>query len=411
MVRKMGDALSIASAREGEERDGGDEGPLSRVALTGLSYRAMLDQLPSGVLMTDGDGHVVDANRTARRMIGGALESTDLTCCELLGCRGEGGPFGGHCISRLARQRGGPLPEVRVDIALPGSRTPSVWVTAARIRGSQTIVLELRPGAVRDRRRRTEPHWTGRPLLRIHTFGRTRIESSEGPMGGAWLRHRPGELLKYLVCHRQRTVAVDELIDVFWPDAGRTAMRNVRQAVHTLRDNLEPHRRKHHSTSFVLARPGGYELDVAQIWIDVDEFEEHARRALDALAQGDHAAAEPALERAVELHAEEFLADEPYAEWALAERERLRALASKAIRGLWTIRVARGDVDGAIEHLRHLAELHPLDLEIQKELLGMMLTRGRHSEAARRLDIVRRRYRRVFGRDLGFGLAELAAAD
>jgi DNA-binding SARP family transcriptional activator len=248
-------------------------------------------------------------------------------------------------------------------------------------------------------------------MLRIYTLGRTRVESSEGSIGGAWLGHRPGELLKYLVCHRDRTVPVDELIEVFWPDAGATGSANVRQTVHTLRDQIEPRRRKHRPNSFVLARSGGYELDTTAVWIDADEFDSHVRTGLDALAAADHASAEPALQRAVDLHGAEFLADEPYAEWALPERERLRSLAAKALRGLSSIRLSRGDIDAAIEHLQRLAELHPLDLEIQKELVGVMLRRGRHSDAARHLDVVRRRYKRVFGKEPGFGLAELAAPD
>jgi DNA-binding SARP family transcriptional activator len=378
---------------------------------TEVPYRELFEQLPSGVLVADANGRLMGANLTARRMLGPAFEPAGLTCCELLGCRREGSPFADQCVSQLARRGSSSLPEVRVEIALAEAETPSVWVMAAPIRDPVGVLFEIRPGAVGDRRRRTEPHWTGRPVLRIFTLGRTRVESSEGPLAGEWLGHLPGHLLKYLVCHRGRTVPVDELLEVFWPDVGGTPVANVRQTVHTLRDRLEPRRRKHRSTSFVLARSGGYELDTTAVWIDSDEFEAHARRGLDALATADHGAAEAALERAVQLHGAEFLADEPYSDWALPERERLRALAAKAIRGLCSIRLARGDIEGAIEYLQRLAELHPLDLEIQKELLGMMLRRGRHSEAARRLDVVRRRYKRVFGREPGFGLAELTAPE
>ena len=39
-----------------------------------------------------------------------------------------------------------------------------------------------------------------------------------------------------------------------------------------------------------------------------------------------------------------------------------------------------------------------------------MLDRGRHSEALRRYELVRRRYRRAFGEEPGFSLADVAAA-
>ena len=53
---------------------------------------------------------------------------------------------------------------------------------------------------------------------------------------------------------------LEELLEIFWPHAGRAGAANVRQAIHTLRDRLEPGRPKHRASGYVLARPGGYEL-------------------------------------------------------------------------------------------------------------------------------------------------------
>jgi len=123
----------------------------------------------------------------------------------------------------------------------------------------------------------------GGKQLRIFTLGRTRIESGEGPMGGEWLAHRPGELLKYLVTERGRLVPLEELVDVFWPHAGRGGATNVRQAVHSLRERLEPRRIKHAPSAFVAAAKGGYELDQENVWIDAEELEASARAGLEAL--------------------------------------------------------------------------------------------------------------------------------
>ena len=67
-----------------------------------------------------------------------------------------------------------------------------------------------------------------------------------------------------------------------------------------------------------------------------------------------------------------------------------------------------GELDGAAEHLRRLAELEPLDLDAQRQHLTLLLRRGRRSEAARRYEIVCRRFRRAFGEEPSFELAELA---
>jgi DNA-binding SARP family transcriptional activator len=258
---------------------------------------------------------------------------------------------------------------------------------------------------VGDRRRRTEPHWIGGQKLRIFTLGRTRVESGEGPLAGGWLGHRPGQILKFLVANRAQTVTTEELIEVFWPQGGRSAPTSVRQAVHTLRDHLEPARNG--SGAFIASRGGGYEIEAASVWIDADDFEESVRTGLSAQAERDQETAEAALTRAAGLYRGDFLSDEPYAEWALSERDRMRELAGQALRALAQVKTDQGDLEGATEPLYRLAELEPLDADVHRSLLGLLLQRGRQPEAARRYDLLKRRYQRTFGEGPPFSLTDL----
>ena len=389
--------------------DGGAPGVPERGNRQPVPYRAVFEFLPSAVLVTDPSGRLTGANLTSRKLLGDVLERDEPTCCALLGCRKPGTPLADHCITALALERPEPLPEVRVDIDGKGDMAPkSFWITATSIGNSDTaVILQLRPGVVGDRRRRTEPQWTAGPRLRVFTLGRTRLESSEAHVGGEWLAHRPGEVLKYLICERARTVHIDELLETLWPD-GRAAATNVRQAVHTLRDRLEPSRAKHGGSSFVTARKGGYELESANIWIDVDDFEASARAGLTAAQSADTEMAEPALARAAALYRGDFLADEPYAEWAFAERDRLRDLAAQVLRALAQLRIEADDLDAGGEHLQRLAELEPYDMDAQRQLLALLMRRGRHADAHRRFEVVRRRYKRAFGEEPDLVLAELS---
>lgn len=377
---------------------------------TPVPYRAVFEFAPSGVIITNARAEVQGANLAAKRLLGDALERDRLRCCDLFDCRRSGTPLAEHCVTELALGRHVALPEVRVDVPGRGGAVSSVWVTAASIAGSEaSVVIQRRPGVVGDRRRRTEPHWIGGMQLRIFTLGRTRVESGEGPIAGEWLGHRPGQVLKYIVCHRDRLVPADELIEIFWPQAqGAKGATSVRQAIHTLRDRLEPGRERHGASSFVAARSGGYEIERGTVWIDADDFEESVRTGLSAAQRGEHETAELALTRAVALYRSDFLADEPYAEWAFGERDRLRDLAAQALRGLVDAKTETGDLEGATEQLHRLAELEPLDMDVQRDLLGLLLRRGRRAEAARRHEIVRRRYRRTFGEEPPFDLAELS---
>jgi DNA-binding SARP family transcriptional activator len=374
-----------------------------------VPYRAVFEFIPSGVLITDSGGRVTGANLTSRKLLGDVMAEDGVRCCDLFGCRRPGTPLAAHCITELALSRPEPIPEVRVDLATREGGGASVWVTAAPIGDADSaVILQLRQGVAGDRRRRTEPHWMVGPRLRVFTLGRTRLETGEGPLAGEWLSHRPGEVLKFLICERSRAVSVDELLETLWPQ-GRAAATNVRQAVHTLRDRLEPRRPKHGRSAFVAARKGGYELDQAHIWIDVDDFELSARAGLAAAHAADPEMAEPALARAAALYGGDFLADEPYAEWAFAERDRLRDLAAQTLRALATLRMDGGDLEGAGELLQRLAELEPYDMDAQRDLLALLLRRGRHADAHRRYEVVRRRYRRAFGEDPDLELAGLSS--
>ena len=95
----------------------------------------------------------------------------------------------------------------------------------------------------------------------------------------------------------------------------------------------------------MIARAGGYELAPNRVAIDADDFEARARAGLEALRRGETARAETELTAAARAYGGDFLADEPYAEWALAERDRLRELAAQVLRGLAGLQRAGGDED------------------------------------------------------------------
>ena len=69
-------------------------------------------------------------------------------------------------------------------------------------------------------------------------------------------------MLKYLVATRGRPVGSEELLGTFWPQPdGMPAATNVRQAVHALRDRLEPARERQAPSRYIAGRRGGgYEL-------------------------------------------------------------------------------------------------------------------------------------------------------
>jgi DNA-binding SARP family transcriptional activator len=154
----------------------------------------------------------------------------------------------------------------------------------------------------------------------------------------------------------------------------------------------------------------GYALDRSRIMLDVDGFELAVRDGLAAAANGESEVASERLEHAMGLYRGDLFADEPYAEWAFAERDRLRAMASDALRSLTGVAVATGDLARASSSLDRLAELEPLDLEVHRTLLGVCLAQGRRTEAARRYATYKARMARELGEGPGFTLADARLA-
>jgi DNA-binding SARP family transcriptional activator len=363
-----------------------------------------------GIVVTDSSGAVIDANEPAREMIAAAHGQWPdrATCCSLFGCfRRE--PLARHCITALAAGAQKPLPEIRVDLP---SENPSsaVWISAARLKqdGSQ-VVMHLRLAAVGDRRRRTQPHWMAKPGLRIRALGPTRVETEEVTIEGDWLLQRPGQLLKYLVCQRRRPAHVDEIVEALRPDAGITGRNTVRHNVHVLRERLEPGRPPRAPSSFIASIGSTYSLD-PRVAIDLDEFEDLVSAGLGDSpepARGG-ASAVDCLEQAMDLYEGDLISEEPFAEWAFAEREMMRSLAYKALSRLTEHYLRHGDLPAATAKLERATELQPLGADLQRQLIGLYLQQGRYSDASRRFATFRQRMLDDFGQEPSFSLAELA---
>jgi DNA-binding SARP family transcriptional activator len=396
MAVKQGDGTG---ARRREPRGGrraGDE-----------LAEAIYKQLPYGLVQVDGQGNVLNANPAALEMAWHSEKSSPPTVChELFACRQGEGPCHLGCLAQRAAQTGETLPEIRIN-TLPGSPVSAVWVTATPLGVSTGVVLHLRPGDARDRRRRSDPHWIKGPELTIKALGRIRVDSREGPLGGNWLQQRPGQILKYLICERDRVVQAEEIAEALWPSAGRQGLSSVRHYIHGLRDKLEPGRSPRSGTPFIVTVRGGYALNRRHVRIDADVFTESVREGLGAVEAGDAEKAGQMLELAMSLYRGDLLEDEPYAEWAMPERDRLRMMANDSLRALARIALAEGDQTAAAGHLDRLAELEPFDSDVHRELLRVLLAAGRRSQAMRRYSTFRARLRKEFSAEPGFELSDL----
>jgi DNA-binding SARP family transcriptional activator len=363
---------------------------------------------PYGILVFGTDRRLSAWNPAARRLLG-PIE-TGSPCCRLLGC--QSGAIHDSCLTELAQgHHTGRLPEVRLDLPDPLGTEEAVWATADQLGADGRVVVEIRPADRGDRRRRSELHWSGAPRLRIRTFGRTTVEGREAPIIGDWLDQRPGQVLRLLISERGRLVHSDEIAEAIWPGAGPEGAGKVRYTIHTLRQALEPRRAKRAPSPFVIASRGGYRLNPETVSVDADDFERLVRIGSAARTRGAIASAKSALQAATDMYEGDFLADEPYAEWVLAERQRLHKLASDALEGLTEIAVNERDLKAAADSLARLCQLLPYDVEVHRRLIAQLLAHGRMSDAAACYRLLQTRMESVFGEKLEFALSDVSASE
>jgi DNA-binding SARP family transcriptional activator len=360
-----------------------------------ISTGAMLDRLPVGVGVFDQRGVLVDANARFLELVPGAAAPAP-RCCDLFGCRAPG-PLHEGCLTEMARAAGGTLPEVRLDVG-PDTDRRSVWVLASG-GGDDLVLVHVRPGALEDRRRRTIPHWTSGPRLVIRALGPMLVSSPEGPISGAWVNQRSGQLLKLLLCRRHEVPHREELAATLWPDVPTaTALTSLRHTVFQLRRRLEPALAG--TGSFIATVRNGYRIAPEPTEIDADVFEALLRRAGEARVRRETDAVRDHLHRAMGLYTGPFLADERYTEWVFPERDRLTGLAREAFEEAATLDEEAGDTRSAINALRHLTDLEPLDLATQRRLLRLLTAEGRYAEATERRKALAEHWRRAFGQEL-----------
>jgi DNA-binding SARP family transcriptional activator len=155
----------------------------------------------------------------------------------------------------------------------------------------------------------------------VHLLGPMSVIVDDVPIE-EWSSARTRSLFGYLLTHRQPWPAREVLMEVFWPEKSPKASRNsLNVAVHGLRRVLSEAK----DVPVIVYSGGTYRLhpDV-HLWLDVEEFDKLVERGRLHEDVGETDQATATYEFATGLYRGEFLADDPYDNWAALIRERLR---------------------------------------------------------------------------------------
>ncbi len=186
----------------------------------------------------------------------------------------------------------------------------------------------------------------------VHLLGELQVVIGERPVG-KWVSGRGRAVFEYLVVHRHTRVRRERLMAAFWPDADADAARNrLNVAIHGLRQSL---RAAAGDQPVVIYQDGCYLIDPGlDLWVDIEVFEDLVKSARQHLASDDPAAAQADFHTAIGLYQGEFLADDPYEEWAQVTTEHLRLAYLDCLDQLGRLRFDAGDYSGCADACRKL---------------------------------------------------------
>ncbi len=159
--------------------------------------------------------------------------------------------------------------------------------------------------------------------LRIFTLGQFGLAASEqGLHVAGWKRKQAALVLKCLLSNLDKPVHRETLIEWLWPNLDpRIGWQRLKVNISSLRSEL----RKGGVNSDIIETVGqSYLLRSSAVWVDADEFVKLVAAGWKLLKADNQSDALSRFEEAETLYRGDFFEDEPFAEWCVVERERLR---------------------------------------------------------------------------------------
>jgi len=223
-------------------------------------------------------------------------------------------------------------------------------------------------------------------ILKVALFGGVQV-THDNWLTEAKLTPEIQLLLAYLLLRRHRAHPREVLAGIFWGEQSRErAHRALNTALWRLKKALEPDGIPA-GTYLISIQSGAVAFNhKSQYWLDVELFEQ---KTVQLIAHPSQKVKEPdveELEKIMGLYKGELL-EGLYDEWALRERERLRALYLKSLIFLLDYYKFHRSYEKARDYGQQILNLDPLREDIHREMMKIYFESGQRALAARQYAI------------------------
>lgn len=224
--------------------------------------------------------------------------------------------------------------------------------------------------------------------FRVHRAGR------EIDLGTA-RSQKAVSLLKFLVAQRGRPAAREQILEAIWSESDpESADRSFEVTLSTLRRLMD----SPDGSTLIIRRGRGYLLNPAvAVIVDVDQFAQHLDRGNWWWQRGQTPLALAEWEQAEGAYGGDFLADDPYEDWATADRERLREQYLDLVLRLGEVALQEGRCGEAVERAHRVLTADPIREAAYRLLMRAHARQGNRAMAVRDLA----RCSEVLRRELG----------
>jgi DNA-binding SARP family transcriptional activator len=227
--------------------------------------------------------------------------------------------------------------------------------------------------------------------LEIRCLGRFEVTTGSKKVD-RWQSVKAKETLQYLMTKPHEPVLKEVITEALWPEcSAQAAKNNLKAAVHGLRHTLGNLFPTEDPASLIIFVEGSYMINPEiDINIDIEEFERRFNLGRRLEKEGNLLAANREFEKAETLYRGDYLEDEPYQEWTLLRRERLKDSYLFIIGKLADQAMGKSDWESCILYCQKILEKDSCREDAYQRLICCYSRLGQKNRAIRWYEICRK---------------------